>query len=330
MLALRDLTVAYDTLDVLHGVNLDVAEGEILCLLGPSGCGKSTLLRSIAGLEQPRKGDVVLRGDRINDVPVHQRGVGLMFQDFALFPHMTVAENVAFGLRMQRTPRNQVTRRVQDVLSLVDLAAFGKRDVASLSGGEKQRVALARSLAPEPALLLLDEPLGALDAALKDRLLADLRRIVKSLSLTAIYVTHDQQEAFSVADRITVMNAGRIEQVAPPATLYHSPDTTFVATFLGLHNVIAATNQLVSQGSKLTGKVLIHPDGISLVDGDGDLSGTVEEVVFQGRTKRVLLRLPDDVTLRFVVAGDRDIAPGDAVAIAIDPARLIPLRDTSR
>jgi ABC-type Fe3+/spermidine/putrescine transport system ATPase subunit len=212
MLEVRDVELAFGDLPVLRGVSLEAAEGEIVCLLGPSGCGKTTLLRVIAGLEVPERGDVIFDGRSVRDVPVHRRGFGLMFQDFALFPHLDVARNAAFGLRMMGIPAAERQRRVQEVLSLVGLAGFERRDVAKLSGGEKQRVALARSLAPNPRLLMLDEPLGSLDAALRERLVIEIREIIKQVGRAALYVTHDQHEAFAIADRIIIMNEGRFEQ----------------------------------------------------------------------------------------------------------------------
>lgn len=223
---------------VLHGVSLAVEQGEIVCLLGPSGCGKTTLLRIAAGLEALDRGRLLLDGADLTAIPVHRRNFGLMFQEFALFPHRTVAENVAFGLRMQGKSAGHIAQRVQEVLTLVDLAGYETRSVFELSGGERQRVALARSLAPSPRLLMLDEPLGSLDRTLRDELVTELRTILKQVDATAIYVTHDQQEAFAVADRLVVMRAGRLEQVDTPLMVYQQPATPFVARFLGLTNLI--------------------------------------------------------------------------------------------
>ena len=202
MLDIINVTRAFDGQAVLRGINLPVDQGEIVCLLGPSGCGKTTMLRIVAGLEHADGGDVRINGNSIMATPVHQRDFGLMFQDFALFPHMNVAENVGFGLRMRPVADDQ--QRVDEVIRLVGLAGFEQRDVGELSGGERQRVALARSLAPRPRLLMLDEPLGSLDAALRTRLVVELRQIIKQIGLTAIYVTHDQEEAFAIADRIAI------------------------------------------------------------------------------------------------------------------------------
>ena len=242
----------YNGTHALRGVNLEVASGEIVCLLGPSGCGKTTLLRIVAGLEQPDQGHVYFAGRDLATVPVHQRGFGLMFQDFALFPHLTVAENVAFGLRMAGWPAREAAARVEEMLALVNLSGYGKRTVFEISGGERQRVALARSLAPRPALLMLDEPLGSLDRALREELVEELRQILKSMGMTALYVTHDQDEALALGDRIVIMNAGRIEQVGPPQVIYTHPASDFVARFLGFSNLLPATVTEAEPGLAMT------------------------------------------------------------------------------
>jgi ABC-type Fe3+/spermidine/putrescine transport system ATPase subunit len=224
----------------LIDIHMTVEPGEILCLLGPSGCGKTTLLRVVAGLETPDQGRVLFGGRDLVNVPVHRRGFGFMFQDFALFPHRTVAENVAFGLRMAGMPRSQQEERVAAMLELVNLPGYGTRTIFELSGGERQRVALARSLAPEPALLMLDEPLGSLDRGLREELVEELRRILKEMGVTALYVTHDQDEAMALGDRLVIMQRGRIEQVGTPTAVYTHPATPFVARFLGFANLIPA------------------------------------------------------------------------------------------
>ncbi len=238
MLEVYRLTSSFDQTRVLRGVDLRVRRGEIVSLLGPSGCGKTTLLRIIAGLEEAENGRLLVEGEDITAVPIHKRDFGLMFQEYALFPHMDVAHNIMFGLKMRGVPPAQRQKRMYEVLELVGLAGFESRDVAALSGGERQRVALARSLAPNPRLLMLDEPLGSLDAGLRRRLAVDLRRIIKKIGLTSVHVTHDQQEAFAVADRVAIMNEGRIEQYDTPMEIYSRPRTEFVARFLGFTNII--------------------------------------------------------------------------------------------
>ncbi|MFZ1398222.1 MAG: ABC transporter ATP-binding protein, partial [Candidatus Promineifilaceae bacterium] len=248
VLQCSNIQKAFGEKPVLHDIDLALAAGEIGVLLGPSGCGKTTLLRIIAGLTVPDNGRIHLNNQEITQTPVHQRGLGLVFQEYALFPHKNVYQNVAFGLRMLHWAAAEIETRVAQVLELVGLAGFGDRPIHELSGGEQQRVALARSLAPAPRLILLDEPLGALDRALRERLMLDLRRILKDAGnvlgrpegMTAVYVTHDQAEAFAIADKLVVMNNGRIEQTGPPQIIYRQPATAFVARFLGMENIFEA------------------------------------------------------------------------------------------
>ncbi len=341
MLLLEDIHHAYQSQPVLHGINLQVAEGEIACLLGPSGCGKTTLLRIVAGLEDQYEGRVLLNGEDLRARPAHQRGLGLMFQNFALFPHMNVAENVAFGLRMKHMPAAAIREQVRLTLDRVGLRGYADRDVVQLSGGERQRVALARSLAPQPRLLMLDEPLGSLDAALRNRLVSELRDIIKSVGLTAVYVTHDQQEAYAIADRIAIMNVGHVEQVGRPVELYRQPASPFVARFLGLHNVLPI---ITDEGGRcitvLDGvhvpspvdAVLLHPDGIRLSSQDGGtVRAVVSECVFQGSAYRIIARVvaAPDVTLLLRVPALNNSPPavGHMVWLDVDAAQVIPLMD---
>lgn len=232
MLGIAGLTVRYGDTVAVDDVDLVVERGEVVAVLGPSGCGKSSLLRAVTGLVAPDAGRITWDGDDLTTVPTHRRGFGLMFQDHALFPHADVAGNVAFGLRMQRRPRAEIASRVDELLELVGLVGYGPRPVAGLSGGEQQRVALARALAPEPRMLLLDEPLGSLDRVLRDRLLDDLVTLFDRLATTVVYVTHDQDEALTVADRVAVMRSGRLVQIGPPAEVWAAPVDDFVADFL--------------------------------------------------------------------------------------------------
>ena len=234
-LALKHVSARHGRNDdeTLHDISLDVTAGEVIGVLGSSGSGKTTLLRVIAGLHVASEGSVILDGVDITTTPTHLRGVGLMFQEHALFPHLTVSDNVAFGLRMAKVSNPDRSLRVAEVLELVGLAGFGARDVSSLSGGERQRVALARTLAPSPRLLLLDEPMGSLDRILRDRLVSELRELIVDLGLTALYVTHDRLEAFALADRIAVLDEGAVVQIDTPAVLDACPTTEHVARLLG-------------------------------------------------------------------------------------------------
>lgn len=337
MLAIDHVIFAYDGTPVIRDVSFDVGEGEVICLLGPSGCGKTTLLRLIAGLETEYEGDIRLNGAPLKSVPVHQRKFGYMFQDFALFPHMTVAENIQFGLKMRPYDKSRLNARVAEVLELVGLGQFGSRDVNELSGGEKQRVALARSLAPNPKLLMLDEPLGSLDAALRRRLMIEIRRIIKSVGVTAIYVTHDQEEAFSVADRIVLMNAGRVEQIDSPLQLYKSPRTEFAARFLGMQsNIVSAADietwvplPSASQLMNNQTKFLIHPAGIQLPEQPGSmtLAGVVTACTFRGASYHIIIQVADKVDLSFEISSFSSSIPklGESIAIYLAKDAVLPL-----
>jgi spermidine/putrescine transport system ATP-binding protein len=241
MLELREIWKSYEGKPLLEEVSLRVEEGETVCLLGPSGSGKTTLLRIAAGLELPDRGRVLWNGREITQTPAHRRGFGLMFQDYALFPHLNVAENVAFGLRMQALPEDQIRSAVRAVLAQVNLGGYERRRVAELSGGEQQRVALARALAPRPRLIMLDEPLGALDRALREELIGEIRRVLRFLRSPSLYVTHDQDEAFAVAARVAILHAGRIVQTGSPEDLVARPDSIWTAQFLGLGNIFPGT-----------------------------------------------------------------------------------------
>ncbi len=335
MLQIDHLSKSYHA-PVLNDLSFTVETGEIVCLLGASGCGKTTLLRLIAGLEMADSGRIIFDQHNLTHVPPHQRDFGLMFQEFALFPHMNVYQNVAFGLKMKRA--SAIETQVQAMLNLVGLAGFGGRDVNSLSGGERQRVALARSLAPDPRLLMLDEPLGALDRSLRERLMLEIRAILKRVGLTAIYVTHDQTEAFAVADRIIVLQQGQIEQIATPEQLYHQPATPLVAQFLGFTNIVEAVclsaNTLetpfgiwhLPAGNGLIGhklKLLIRPEAASLeARSDMGLSGQVVSTLFRGRFYQLALATNGQI-LTFELGLAEPPPLGSQITLWLEPTAIM-------
>jgi len=347
MLEVRDLWKSYEGQPLLRGVSFQVQAGETVCLLGASGSGKSTLLRIIAGLEAPERGQVLWEGRDLAEVPAHRRGFGLMFQDYALFPHRSVTENVAFGLRMQRISRAETTRRVQEALEQVNMNSFARRRVTDLSGGEQQRVALARALAPRPRLLMFDEPLGALDRALKEQVEEQLRRLLHTTGIPAVYVTHDQEEAFAIADRLILLHAGRVVQNGSPAEVYNSPASPWVARFLGLSNLlpgVIASGSPVQADTSLgrfkghwTGSeqprpgqqitLLLRPNAAQAVEqplhGDAQppanlLHGKVEDSAFRGDGFRVNILSSGEQAFWFAV--DRPFQTGQHLTLAIDEA----------
>jgi thiamine transport system ATP-binding protein len=310
MLRIEDVTVRFGEQVAVDDATLDVADGEVVTILGASGAGKSTLLRVVAGLQRPDRGRVVLDGSDLTSVPPHRRGIGLVFQEHALFEHRSVAGNVGFGLRMRGDPRPRIAERVRELLELVGLPGFEQRTIATLSGGERQRVALARALAPEPRVLLLDEPLGSLDRRLRDRLLADLERLFAEIRVTALYVTHDQAEAFALGDRVGVMRAGRVVQLGPPDEVWAQPADADVARFLG---------QTVVDGSA------IRPEAVSAerVAGDGEGDGVVESAVRHGPTVRLAIRLDRGGTLAAAVTEIEHPQPGERVSVRVDSAGVV-------
>ena len=320
MLELVDIWKSYEGQPLLRGVSFQVAGGETVCLLGPSGSGKSTLLRIIAGLEQPERGQVLWDGQDLSALPAYRRRFGLMFQDYALFPQRSVAQNVAFGLRMQNLPMAEVDRQVRAALERVNMADFAGRRVTDLSGGEQQRVALARALAPQPRLLMLDEPLAALDHTLRERLTTELRLILRQTGIPAIYVTHDQEEAFAIADRLILIHQGQVEQSGTPAEVYARPASTWVARFFGLENLLEGTvvavdpltvetsagrftptcpGRLLRLGQSIS--LLLRPYGAQPAPDQevNGLQGLVEDAFFQGSGFRVRLRLPQGEMMSF-------------------------------
>ena len=298
MIHLENISKEYDGATVLSDINLYILKNEFLTLLGPSGCGKTTTLRLIGGFEYPTTGRVIYEGKDITDVPPYKRRVNTVFQKYALFPHLNVRDNIAFGLKIKKMSRGEIDRRVDKMLSLVNLAGYGKRSVDSLSGGQQQRIAIARARVNEPDVLLLDEPLGALDLKLRKEMQLELKSMQQQLGITFIYVTHDQEEALTMSDTIVVMNSGRILQIGPPKTIYDEPKNAFVARFIGESNIIRGTmvhDELVSFsgvdfpcvdagfGENVPVDVVIRPEDIVIVGEDiGQLTGTVTSVLFKG------------------------------------------------
>ena len=346
ILEVVDINKDYDGIFTLDRINLRLDTGNILCLLGPSGCGKTSLLRIIAGLEQTDSGTVMFDGQDLTRMPPHRRGFGLMFQDFSLFPHKNVFDNVAFALQLKKQSRESAARRVKEMLRLVGLEGFEMRNVNRLSGGECQRVALARSLASQPRLLMLDEPLGSLDRVLRERLMVDLDRIIKQVGVTTLYVTHDHAEAFTVADVVAVMNNGRVEQVARPQTLYRQPANELVARFLGFRNlvegVVAESEGIdsilgmlypqkipVPPGTRVT--VLLRPEGARIVDAghtadpmETSILGTVKERTFKGGHFNLCVQTSSGFLLTFDFTLDTPPpATGQSIRLVLRPSAMV-------
>lgn len=357
-LVLENVSVAFGDRTVVDGVDLEVAAGEKLAVVGPSGSGKSTLLRAIAGLEPLTGGRILLDGRDLLGVPTHRRGVGLMFQDHALFPHLSVADNIAYGLRHGGSPAGsdgsvgeRIDVRTREMLSLVGLDGFGSRSIDQLSGGEAQRVALARALAPAPSLLMLDEPLGSLDRVLREQLVSDLDLLLDRMNQTALHVTHDQAEAFALADRVAVLTEGRLIRLGTPQELWEDPGTPFVATFLGRPNIWTVTvdvdgrvrwleaDRFVGTVSSAIGAdtVVVPVDAVRTVEpttqaqtGDALLTGKVTSSQFhQGRYRHRAVLDRGDAEASVVWSDGVRRRVGDAVRLTVDPASFIPLAVTN-
>jgi putative spermidine/putrescine transport system ATP-binding protein len=310
---LEDLRRSYAGVSALNGLSLTMAPGEMVALLGPSGCGKTTAMRLVAGLEEANSGRVLFGGKDVTGLPANKRDVGMVFQAYSLFPHMTAQQNVAFGLSLHKVNPAERTRRAGEMLELVGLSQYANRYAHQLSGGQQQRVALARALAIRPTVLLLDEPLSALDAKVRTRLRDEIRRVQLEVGTTTLFVTHDQEEALAIADRVGVMNKGRLEQLGPPTEIYSRPATAFVAEFVGLTNRLSGMvkdGEVEVRGTRLPlvqpeasngpAIALVRPEAVSLAtDGEvaGPLAGTVIAVSFLGALSRVTVDLGDDVTV---------------------------------
>jgi spermidine/putrescine transport system ATP-binding protein len=345
---LRKVTKRFGDVLVVNAVDLTVEKGEFLTFLGPSGCGKTTTLRMIGGFERPSSGEVLLGGKDVSDLPPYERDVNTVFQSYALFPHMSVAENVAYGLEQKKLPKAEIQRKVKEVLAMVQMETFATRKPREMSGGQQQRVAVARAIVNNPSVVLLDEPLGALDLKLRKEMQVELKQLQRRLGMTFIYVTHDQEEALTMSDRIAVMKAGQIEQLAPPVEIYNRPRTRFVADFIGDTNLLSGTvagGHIVVDGAEIplhgTSEVIpgekaylsIRPEMVTVHTGakaPGDaarpsLEGKVEETIFMGSLWKTIVRLPGGSR---IVASEPPsshgyIAPGTAVSVVWEAERAV-------
>jgi len=349
---IRDLSLTYAgaAQPSVAGVSLTVAQGEFVTLLGPSGCGKTSTLRSVAGLERPSGGAIAIAGVTVFDgaggieVPTHARDISMVFQSYAVWPHMTVGENVAFPLEIARVPRDEVRRRVDEVLRLVGLQALVARSATQLSGGQQQRVAIARALVRRAAVMLLDEPLSNLDAKLREQMRVELRQLIKTVGLTALYVTHDQEEALMLSDRIALMNAGRLVETGAPAQLYLAPRTLFGATFLGAAEVFAVRrvdgDRVETEAGELTladapprlSHIAIRPEAIVARQGDttaraNQWRGALTGVVFSGRQQQLAVTLACGRRVHVLAPPTRPYRVGESITIELPSERLMPLVD---
>ena len=332
LIRLRDLCMAFDDELVLDHINLYINDSEFLTLLGPSGCGKTTTLRIIGGFTTPTSGDVTFDGVRINDVPPHKRQINTVFQKYALFPHLDVFENIAFGLRIAKVPAEEIEERVTEMLGVVSLKGFEHRKITQLSGGQQQRVAIARALVNRPKVLLLDEPLGALDLRLRKDMQIELKRIQQQMGITFIYVTHDQEEALTMSDTVVVMDKGRIQQIGTPEDIYNEPKNAFVADFIGESNILNGT-MVRDNVVKMYGKefpcvdggfapnepvdVVIRPEDIEIVPVEqGQLVGTVTNVTFKGMQYDIIV---DFRGFKWLIQTTDHSPVGARIGVKIDP-----------
>ncbi|MBR4743229.1 MAG: ABC transporter ATP-binding protein [Oscillospiraceae bacterium] len=332
IIELKNISKSFDGETVLDSINLDIYDNEFLTLLGPSGCGKTTTLRIIGGFETPDEGDVIFMGERINDIPAHKRSVNTVFQKYALFPHLNVFENVAFPLRERKVPKKEIEEKVNEMLSLVMLSGFAHRRVTSLSGGQQQRVAIARALIAHPKVLLLDEPLGALDLKLRKDMQQELKKIQKATGITFIFVTHDQEEALTMSDTIVVMSEGRIQQIGTPVDIYNEPQNAFVADFIGESNILDGvmladlrvrfsghTFQCVDKGfaSQEPVDVVVRPEDVDIVPEEkGMLRGVVTSVTFMGVHYEVIV---DIGGFKWMIQTTDFVDVDEHIGLSIDP-----------
>ncbi len=332
IIELKDVAKSFDGEVILDHINLDVHEKEFMTLLGPSGCGKTTTLRIIAGFVTPDTGDVVFEGTKINDVPAYKRHVNTVFQKYALFPHLNVYENIAFALRLNKISEEEIYNRVEEMLAMVNLKGFEKKDVNLLSGGQQQRVAIARALINKPKVLLLDEPLGALDLKLRKDMQNELKNIQRQTGITFIYVTHDQEEALSMSDTVVVMADGKIQQIGSPTDIYNEPENAFVADFIGESNIIDGV-MLEDYKAKFSGQifdcldkgfnkneavdVVIRPEDVDVVEPEkGMLKGIVDSVTFKGVHYEIIVTINN---FKWMIQSTDYVAPQQSIGLYIEP-----------
>lgn len=322
ILQLRQIRKSFDNTEVLKGIDLEAGQGEFITLLGASGCGKTTTLRIIAGLELPDAGQVILEGQDITNREPNKRDVNTVFQNYALFPHMNVSDNVGYGLKIRKVPKAEIERKVEQALRLVQLEEYGKRMPDQLSGGQKQRIAIARAVINEPKVLLLDEPLGALDLKPRRQMQLELKRLQKQLGITFIYITHDQEEAINMSDRIGVMHEGILEQLGTPNEVYYQPQTSYVADFVGNANILHKNGETFAIRSE---NILMNGEAVCTQE------AVVVEKSFAGGQLRILFRLPDGQTLTASRYGiDNDLQPGQQVKIGWDAKDAVKVIDNDK
>lgn len=322
ILQLRQIRKSFDNTEVLKGIDLEVAQGEFITLLGASGCGKTTTLRIIAGLELPDAGQVILEGQDITNREPNKRDVNTVFQNYALFPHMNVSDNIGYGLKIRKVPKAEIAERVEQALRLVQLEEYGKRMPDQLSGGQKQRIAIARAVINEPKVLLLDEPLGALDLKLRRQMQLELKRLQKQLGITFIYITHDQEEAINMSDRIGVMHEGILEQLGTPNEVYYQPQTSYVADFVGNANILHKNGEIFAIRSE---NILMNGEAVCTQE------AVVVEKSFAGGQLRILFGLPDGQTITASRYGiDNDLQPGQKVKIGWNAKDAVKVIDNDK
>ena len=332
IIELKDINIAFENQTVLNGIDLAIKDGEFVTLLGPSGCGKTTTLRIIAGFEEPSSGDVLFENKRINGIPPYKRQVNTIFQRYALFPHLNVYENIAFGMRVKKLKENVIKEKVEEMLRLVNLEGLEKRKIDTLSGGQQQRVAIARALANEPRVLLLDEPLAALDLKLRKDMQVELKKIQQSLGITFIFVTHDQEEALTMSDTVVVMDGGKIQQIGTPKDIYNEPQNAFVADFIGESNILDGV-MLEDYLAEFSGQkfkcldtgfekyesvdVVVRPEDVDIVSPDkGMLTGVVTSVTFLGVHYEIIV---DIGGFKWMIQTTDEAFEGDTVGLYIEP-----------